>query len=119
MPTQSDQEKGGGFGVKRDFITSFLQAKQQYPDVVTDENIVMYILTNISAGADPTSTVQKAIIYHPVCNSAALDRLSTELDAAALPFPPSHKSSHDSTRLPYLEAVIKEGLRTHPSVGRA
>ena len=46
-PGISDPEKGG-FGVKRDYIASFLEAKQLYPDVVTDENIVMYILTNVS-----------------------------------------------------------------------
>jgi hypothetical protein len=46
-PGVSDPEKGG-FSVKRDYIASFLEAKQLYPDVVTDENIVMYILTNVS-----------------------------------------------------------------------
>jgi hypothetical protein len=33
--------------VKKDYIASFLEARQSYPDV-TDENIVMYILTNVS-----------------------------------------------------------------------
>lgn len=110
-------EKGDGFGIKKDFITSFLQAKQLHPDVVTDNNIVMYILTNISAGADPTATVQEAIIYHLLRNPAALDRLRAELDAADLAFPPSYKSVNDIARLPYLGAVIKEGLRMHPTVG--
>lgn len=77
----------------------------------------MYILTNISAGADPTATVQKAIVYHLLRDPATLNRLRAELDAADLPFPPSSKSVRDNTRLPYLEAVIKEGLRMHPTVG--
>ena len=41
-----DPEKGGA--VVKDYIASFLEAKQSFPDVVTDENIVMYILTNVS-----------------------------------------------------------------------
>ena len=45
-PSAGDPEKGG-FGVKKDYIASFLEAKQLYPDVVTDQNIVMYILTNV------------------------------------------------------------------------
>ena len=46
-PSTGDPEKGG-FSVKKDYIASFLDAKQLYPDVVRDENIVMYILTNVS-----------------------------------------------------------------------
>ena len=47
-PLGSGDPEKGGFGVKRDYITSFLEAKQLYPDVVTNENITMYILTNVS-----------------------------------------------------------------------
>jgi hypothetical protein len=34
---------------KKDYINSFLEAKQQYPQHVTDDNIAMYILTNVSS----------------------------------------------------------------------
>lgn len=130
----ADPEKGG-FGVKKDYIASFLEAKKLHPDVVTDENIVMYILTNvsfgslrikklkelirhqISAGADPTATVQKAIIYHLLRNPSALDKLRAELDSNQLSFPPSYEETRNSSKLPYLNAVIKEGLRMHPTVG--
>lgn len=33
---------------RNDYITSFLEAQKAYPDVVTNDNIVMYILTNVS-----------------------------------------------------------------------
>lgn len=42
-----DPEKGE-LGVKKDYIASFLEAKQLYPDAVTNDSIVMYILTNVS-----------------------------------------------------------------------
>ena len=71
----------------------------------------------ISAGADPTATVQKAIIYHLLRNPSVLDKLRVELDAANLSFPASYEEAHNSSKLPYLEAVIKEGLRIHPTVG--
>ena len=138
FPGAGDPEKGG-IGVKKDYIASFLEAKQTFPEVVTDENIVLYILTNvslflpqlrkghqknhllneyqISAGADPTATVQKAIIYHLLRNPSVLDKLRAELDAANLPFPASYEETRNSSKLPYLEAVIKEGLRIHPTVG--
>lgn len=75
------------------------------------------IYGQISAGADPTATVQKAIIYHLVRNPSVIDKLRAELDAASLSFPASYEEVHDSSKLPYLEAVIKEGLRIHPTVG--
>ncbi|MCJ1473076.1 hypothetical protein MMC13_001726 [Lambiella insularis] len=115
-PNAEDPEKGG-LSVKRDYVASFLEAKQIYPDVVTNENIAMYILTNISAGADPTATVQKAIIYHLLRNPCVLDKLRAELDAANLSFPASYAETRNSSKLPYLEVVIKEGLRIHPTVG--
>lgn len=71
----------------------------------------------ISAGADPTATVQKAIIYHLLRNPSVLDKLRAELDTANLSFPASYEEAHNSSKLPYLEAVIKEGLRIHPTVG--
>lgn len=71
----------------------------------------------ISAGADPTATVQKAIIYHLLRNPSVLDKLRAELDGANLPFPVSYEEAHNSSKLPYLEAVIMEGLRIHPTVG--
>ncbi|KAK3689587.1 cytochrome P450 [Podospora appendiculata] len=73
--------------------------------------------TQISAGADPTATVQRAIIYHLIRNPPVHDKLRAELDAARLPFPASYHETRNSSKLPYLEAVIKEGLRIHPPVG--
>ena len=71
----------------------------------------------MSAGADPTAIVQKAIVYHLIRNPPVLDRLRAELDAASLLFPASYEEVRNSSKLPYLEAVIKEGLRIHPTVG--
>ena len=47
FPDAGDPEKSG-FGIKKDYISSFLEAKHLYPGLITDDNIVMYILTNVS-----------------------------------------------------------------------
>jgi len=47
FPDAVDPEKSG-IGIKKDYIYSFLEAKHLYPDLITDDNIVMYILTNVS-----------------------------------------------------------------------
>lgn len=71
-------------------------------------------VVQILAGADTTAIVQKGIIYHLLRNPVALAKLRAELDAADLFFPASFSDTKD---LPYLDAVIKEGLRMHPPVG--
>ena len=40
-----DAEKGE---TKKDYLSNFLESKELYPDVVDNDNIVMYILTNVS-----------------------------------------------------------------------
>lgn len=61
--------------------------------------------------------MQKAIIYHLLRNLSALDKVRTELDTANLSFPVTYEEVHNSSKLPCLEAVIKEGLRIHPTMG--
>lgn len=53
-------------------------------------------------------------MYYVLKNPSILAKLQAELDKANLPFPAPYESAQ---RLPYLHAVIKEGLRIHPSVG--
>lgn len=71
-------------------------------------------MAQILAGADTTAIVQKGIIYHLLRNPVAQAKLRAELDAADLSFPALFAEIKD---LPYLDAVIKEGLRIHPPVG--
>ena len=49
---------------------------------------------------------------------AALNRLHDEIDAAASAAQLSNPVTYaEATKLPYLTAVVKEGMRLHPSVG--
>merc|ERR1712032_238899 len=40
------------FKDKKDFMNGFLQAKQEYPDLVTDNEVIGYLIINILGGAD-------------------------------------------------------------------
>lgn len=49
LPSSSTGDpKKGETGTQKDYISSFLEAKHLYPGLITNENIVMYILTNVS-----------------------------------------------------------------------
>lgn len=53
----------------------------------------------------------KAIIYHVLANPGIKARLRAEIDAAQLSFPATFEQTKD---LPYLDAVVREGMRIHP-----
>ena len=102
------------FEGKADFTNHFLRAKQEHPTVVTDNEVIAYMIINVLGGGDTTSITIKAIIYHTLKNPAVHKRLVQELRAANLTYPAPFTSLEG---LPYLDACIKEGLRIHPVVG--
>lgn len=122
---------------KKDFMNWFLEAKKEYPDLVTDNEVIGYLIINVSpfdpcstasfktyytcadlsqilGGADTTAIVMKAIFYYLLKNPSVKTKLVAELQSASLPFPATYQSVE---KLPYLDACIKEGLRIHPVVG--
>lgn len=111
---QSASNGGEAEKSQRDFLDGFLEAKEQVPDVVDDNQVIGYLMLNILAGADTTAIVQKALIYHTLRNPTIAAKLRAELDAAGLAYPAAWDAVKD---LPYLTAVIKESMRIHPAVG--
>ena len=104
-----DQFKG-----KTDFMNHFLAAKEEHPTVVTDNEVIAYMIINVLGGGDTTSITIKAIIYHALKNPAVHKRLVEELKNTNLSYPAPFSSLEG---LSYLDACIKEGLRIHPVVG--
>ncbi|KAK1447260.1 cytochrome P450 [Colletotrichum melonis] len=66
------------------------------------------------AGSDTTATAIRATILHIITNPQVTSTLRAEIDAAELSWPII--SDAEAREMPYLQAVIKEGLRIFPPV---
>ncbi|KIV88711.1 hypothetical protein PV10_08369 [Exophiala mesophila] len=70
-------------------------------------------LVQILAGSDTTASAIRAIILHVITNPRVQTKLLNEIAAAKVSKP---VTDAEAKALPYLQAVIKEGLRIHPPV---
>ena len=70
------------------------------------------------AGADTTAIALRSVFYHLMRNPSAYTRLLREIDTASADGSLSDPVTYsEAVKLPYLNAVIKEAMRLHPSVG--
>jgi cytochrome P450 len=73
---------------------------------------------NVIAGSDTTGITLAAALYHLIRNPDSMRKLQHELDEATHRGELSQAATYaEATKLPYLQAVIKETLRIHPAVG--
>lgn len=109
--------KQGGSGPS-DFLTKFLESHAENPEKFTDYNVFMGCFSNIVAGSDTTSITLTAIMHNLCTNPQVLEKLRVEIDSMAksgdISDPVTFK---EAQAMPYLQAVIKEGLRIHPATG--
>lgn len=104
----TDEDKSTSMTMK------LVKAQQKDPDNMSDAELLTFTASNIGAGSDTTAIGLSSVVYYLYKSSKALKKLRDELDAADLGDYPSFK---DAQKLPYLQAVINEGLRMHPGVG--
>jgi cytochrome P450 len=97
-----------------DFLDKFLETKKKHPELVDDNMVVTYLLSNVLAGSDTTAITLCAATYYVLKNPQVQRKLEKELDNANLEFPVSWKATQS---LPYLEAVMLEAMRIHSGVG--
>lgn len=88
---------------------------------LTQEEAESEVIMQVMAGSDTTATAIRATLLHVITNPRILGRIHEELMergyTATCPPPDKIISSAESaSRLPYMQAVIKEGLRIHPPV---
>jgi cytochrome P450 len=100
---------------QKDFLSKFLKAAKTSPDIVDDQTVVSYMITNLVAGSDTTAISIRAVLYYLLKTPASYKRLCKEIEDANLPQGPV--SWVKSQELPYLNACIKEAFRMHPAVG--
>ena len=113
--------KGGGLD-KPDFLSKFLAARKndelEDPELMGDRQLLSYLFMNINAGSDTIASTLKGIFYGLLMNPGSMRKLVDELEEAkkvgklTVPTP----TWQESQQLPYLAAVVKEGLRLNPAL---
>lgn len=110
-----------------DFLSRFLKVRKDAAgggdgddSALTDAQILSHLFMNINAGSDTIASTLRAIFYHLLKTPATLAQLTDELDAAVaqgnIAHPPSPTWAETQQHLPYLCAVVKEGLRMNPAL---
>lgn len=99
---------------RADFLAKFLEAKKKNPELIDDNAVILYLLSNVLAGSDSTAGTMCATLYHVLKNPSVHKKLQDELHGANLSLPAQWK---DIQGLKYLEAVMREAMRINPGVG--
>ncbi|CAM6089195.1 unnamed protein product [Calypogeia fissa] len=113
--TKQKRESGVSEGAdeRRNFIDVLLRA-QEDGTKITDNGIVGTILSMLSTGIDTTGGQIEWIMVELARHPKMLQRLRDELDAFVGKQRPLEEN--DLSYMPYLNAVILETLRLHPSL---
>lgn len=101
---------------ERDMLSQFFDLTAKNPDL-PPWCVTAWTFSNVIAGSDSTAIIMKTIWFNLLAYPETLHRLRAELIEAdrakgglTKPFP-SWKEVCD---LPYLDAIVQEGLRMHP-----
>jgi cytochrome P450 len=98
-----------------DFVQRWLNVQETDPDKMSMREIFIRAGQNIGAGSDTTSTTLSAIFYYLCQNPEVMTKLRLELAEAKEKGELSDLVRYqEAVKLPYLQAVIKEGMRLHP-----
>lgn len=101
---------------KPDFLDKFIEAKEKFPDIVDDMQIISYLMINMIAGADTTGITLNSILYFSLKHPHVWERLKAEIPANTHTSEPTVVSYKSVKEFPYLEAVLREAMRCHTGV---
>jgi cytochrome P450 len=96
-----------------DLLTRFLEAMERNPEILDETAVVTLVMSMIAAGSDTSSNAIAATMFFLMKNPEKLAKLREELEAVpdlTRPIPVYAQVS----KLPYLQAVIKEAIRLFP-----
>ncbi|KAG7051926.1 cytochrome p450 [Colletotrichum scovillei] len=121
LEVRVDERYRDGLGSqRRDMLQLFIDAKDMTGQPVTKGDVMMEGVNILGAGADTTTigilSALGSLLLHP----EAIVRLQAEIDEAYCSLG-LEKTGRDiefleSSKLPFLSAVIKESTRLHPSI---
>lgn len=105
-----------------DLLSKFLSAHQAHPEFMTETLVQTMAVSMAFAGSETTAISLSAVFYYLLKHPTALARLRAEIDNAARAGAFADTDTglvtwHESQRLPYLDACIKEAFRLHPAAG--
>ncbi|KAK4464777.1 cytochrome P450 monooxygenase mpaDE [Cladorrhinum samala] len=109
---QASERYGPNKKVNNDMLGSFVNHG------LTPKEAESEIIVQTLAGSDTTATAIRATMLHVVTNPRVLAAFHAELDARGITgrAPDAIISEAEARTLPYLQAIIKEGLRIWPPV---
>ncbi|CAN6305588.1 unnamed protein product [Urochloa humidicola] len=81
---------------------------------LTDDEMIALCSEFLNGGTDTTSTALQWIMAELVKNPAVQAKLHGEIESTMASTGSDHISEEDVARMPYLRAVVLEGLRRHP-----
>lgn len=116
-----DDEKSKSLD-KPDFLSRFLKVRREEVDgaeAMTSAHLLSNLFANINAGSDTIASTLRAVCFHLLKHPASHKKLISELMTAAAQdriSTPSPTWNETQQQLPYLCAVIKEGLRINPAL---
>lgn len=96
------------------FLQKLLLNQNQHPEQLADREIMAHALGNITAGSDTTAIALQSVILNLVKSPEVYRTVCAEVRSSLTSFPVQFNQAR---ALPYLNAVIKEAIRIHPSVG--
>ncbi|TQN69319.1 Pisatin demethylase, partial [Colletotrichum shisoi] len=100
------------------FLSKFLAKHSHNPDEYTNFHVLTGCASNMFAGSDTTGISLSAILYNLLKNPDSMGKLREEIDDFTRRGELSQAPSFQETsKMPYLQAVIKEALRIHPARG--
>ncbi|CAI7625126.1 unnamed protein product [Penicillium pancosmium] len=105
-----------------DLLSKFMAAHQSHPEFMSETLVQTMAVSMAFAGSETTAISLSAVFYFLLKTPKALARLQAEIDQAGRDgaFADSETGLvtwHESQRLPYLDACIKEAFRLHPAAG--
>lgn len=108
----------GEVRAKPDMVDKLLASHMKDPARFTEADVLIGAATSVIAGADTTWITLGGIMHYLHQSPTVLKKLWDEIDEMASDGRISDPVTYAETQtMPYLQAVIKESQRMHPSTG--
>ncbi|KAF3761754.1 hypothetical protein M406DRAFT_50315 [Cryphonectria parasitica EP155] len=119
LPTSAPKEKPPTMDLLSKFLAAQASSRQGF---MTDTLVQTMAVSMAFAGSETTAISLGAVFYYLLRSPSAMQRLRAEIDDAGRRGLFQDRQTglvtwHESQRLEYLDAVVKEAFRMHPAPG--